>query len=85
MYRKAAELSFDRGDIMKECIVEMPSYTYAKKAEKLLNSRGIRAEEKRRSTGCGYMLKIYADCRSSLNILDKFGVHYFLREKSEAP
>ncbi|MBR4510400.1 MAG: DUF3343 domain-containing protein [Ruminococcus sp.] len=69
---------------MNKCILEMPSYTYAQKAAKLLRSRDISAEVRRRSTGCGYTLHIRADCRKAAGILDKYGIPYILGE-SGAP
>ena len=66
---------------MTRCIFEMPSYTYAQKAEKLLRARGIAAEVKRRKTGCGYVLHVGTDCRSAVGILEKYAVPYVLRER----
>ncbi len=66
---------------MIEYIAEMPSYTYAMKAEKLLKARGIRCEIKRRDEGCGYNLHTYN--KTSLAILDKNGVPYKLKELKE--
>lgn len=63
---------------MNEFIAEMPSYTYALKAEKLLKARGIRCEIKRREEGCGYNLQVYN--KTSLAVLSKNGVPYKLKE-----
>lgn len=63
---------------MTEYIAEMPSYTYALKAEKLLKSRNIRCEIKRRDEGCGYNLHVYN--KTSLAVLDKNGIPYKLKE-----
>ncbi len=59
-------------------ILEMPSYTYAVKAEGLLRSRGIPAEIIRREEGCGYNLRIYSD--SAADILNKMGIPYTRRQ-----
>ncbi|MCQ2491270.1 MAG: DUF3343 domain-containing protein [Ruminococcus sp.] len=65
---------------MNKCILEMPSYTYAQKAERLLRSKGIPSNIKRRSTGCGYVLHIFADCRAAAQLLERYGIPYVLRE-----
>lgn len=62
---------------MIEYIAEMPSYTYAVKAEKLLKARGIRCEIKRREEGCGYNLHVYN--KTALAILNKSGISYKLK------
>lgn len=62
---------------MNEYTVEMPSYTYAVKAEKLLKSRGIRCEIIRREEECGYNLHIYN--KTSLDIMKKNGIPYKLK------
>lgn len=66
---------------MNKCILEMPSYTYAKKAEKLLRSKGVPSDVKRRSTGCGYVLHVHADCRYATTLLEKNGIPFILRER----
>lgn len=63
---------------MIEYIAEMPSYTYAVKAEKFLKARGIRCEIKRRDEGCGYDLHVYN--RTALAILNKGNIPYKLKE-----
>lgn len=63
---------------MIEYIAEMPSYTYAVKAERLLKSRKIRCEIKRREEGCGYDLHIYN--KTALAILDKNAIPYELKK-----
>lgn len=62
---------------MIEYIAEMPSYTYAVKAEKVLKARGIRCEIKRRDEGCGYNLHVYN--KTALAILNKSGIPYKLK------
>lgn len=59
-------------------ILEMPSYTYAVKAEGLLRSRGIPVEMLRREEGCGYNLRIYSD--SAADILDDMGIPFTRRQ-----
>lgn len=59
-------------------ILEMPSYTYAVKAEGLLRSRGIPVEMIRRDEGCGYDLMVYSD--SAAAILTKIGIPYTRRQ-----
>lgn len=63
---------------MIEYIAEMPSYTYAVKAEKLLKARGIRCEIQRRDEGCGYNICVYN--KTALAILNKSGISYKLKE-----
>ena len=70
---------------MNKCTLEMPSYTYAQKAERLLRSKSIPSEIKRRNSGCDYILNIHADCRAATHILDKYGIPYVLRENSSSP
>jgi hypothetical protein len=74
-----------RGDDMNKCIMEMPSYTYAQKADKLLRSKGIPCEVKRRSTGCGYVLHVHTDCRTAAAVLDRHGIPFVLREHGSSP
>ena len=74
-----------RGDNMNKCILEMPSYTYAQKAERLLRTKGIPSEIKRRSTGCGYVLHVGAECRTAAHMLDRYGIPYVLRENGSSP
>ena len=70
---------------MNKCILEMPSYTYAQKAERLLRTKGIPSDIKRRSTGCGYVLHVLSDCRAAARILDRYGIPYVLREGGSSP
>lgn len=60
------------------CILDMPSYTYAVKAQRLLNSRGyqcrISRREKSSDESCGYSLRISGDCRRASEILDKYSI-----------
>ncbi|NLT08946.1 MAG: DUF3343 domain-containing protein [Ruminococcus sp.] len=65
---------------MTVCIVEMPSYTYAVKGEKLLSSRGYPCKIKRNTNAspgsCGYSLFIYRDCEKAAGILAQYRVPY---------
>lgn len=81
----SAALPTVRGDNMNKCILEMPSYTYAQKAEKLLRSKGIPSDIKRRSAGCGYVLHVHTDCRAAALMLDRYGIPYVLRENGGSP
>ena len=77
MYPNMHSTAFPQGVItLKICSIDMPSYTYAVKAKKLLASRGIKCDIKRRENTCGYALGIYGDCRSATEILDKYAVPY---------
>ncbi|MDE7365225.1 MAG: DUF3343 domain-containing protein [Ruminococcus sp.] len=67
---------------MTEYTAEMPSYTYAMKAEKLLKARGIRCEIKRREEGCGYNICLYN--KTSFEILRKNGIPFKLKETEES-
>lgn len=65
---------------MTVCNVEMPSYTYAVKAEKLLLARGYPCEIKRidrpGSSTCGFMLSIRGHCREAIGILKNYSVPF---------
>ncbi|MBE6862209.1 MAG: DUF3343 domain-containing protein [Ruminococcus sp.] len=65
---------------MAQCIAEMPSYTYAMKAEKLLKSRNIPCRvirsEKTDSNECGYSLEITGSCKSAAVILKNYSIPY---------
>ena len=65
---------------VKICIADMPSYTYAVKAERLLRSHGchcsIIRKDKALSSGCGFMLKIYGTCNKAADILDTNAIPY---------
>lgn len=80
-----AALPHVRGDDMNKCILEMPSYTYAQKAERLLRSKGVQSEVKRHSTGCGTVLHVHTGCRAAAAILDRYGIPFILRETGSSP
>ncbi|MBQ9893923.1 MAG: DUF3343 domain-containing protein [Ruminococcus sp.] len=65
---------------MTVCIVEMPSYTYAVKGSKLLNSRGYHCKIKRdpntSADSCGYSIYVYNFSRAVTELLDRYSVPY---------
>ncbi|MBR3283591.1 MAG: DUF3343 domain-containing protein [Ruminococcus sp.] len=65
---------------MRVCIVEMPSYTYAVKGEKLLSSRGYPCKIKRNISAspgsCGYSLFIYKDVKNAVAVLEQYRIPY---------
>ncbi len=61
---------------MDKCIFDMPSYTYAVKGKKLLDSQGIRSTISRREKKCGYSLKIHDECEKAENLLARFSIPY---------
>lgn len=70
---------------MTVIILEMPSYTFAVKGEKLLKARGISCELKRNinaSPGsCGYSLHVRGDFSRAAEILKKNGVPFIVKER----
>ncbi|MCM1529444.1 MAG: hypothetical protein NC093_05540 [Alistipes sp.] len=56
---------------------EMPSYTYARKAQRLLERGGFPSEIVRRESGCGFDLRLYS--RNALKFLDQNSVTYRLK------
>lgn len=66
--------------LLTVCIVEMPSYTYTVKGEKLLSSRGYSCKIKRNvnvSPGsCGFSLYVYGDGSKAGEILKNYAVPY---------
>ncbi len=63
---------------MTACIIGMPSYTYAVKAEKLLRARGYPCRVQRSdgsSEGCGYELHV-RDCEKARSLLDSYRIPY---------
>ncbi|MBR1824120.1 MAG: DUF3343 domain-containing protein [Ruminococcus sp.] len=74
--------------VMTVCIAEMPSYTYAVKAERLLRSRGYRCKvvrkDKNSSGGCGFLLHIYGYCLEAAEILERNAVPFkYINDISE--
>ena len=67
---------------MKKYLAEMPSYTYAVKAQRLLRGSGISSEIVRRESGCGFDLLFYSS--AAIAILDKNAVPYRLTDNGGA-
>ena len=69
--------------LLTKCILDMPSYTYAVKGQRLLRQRGYPCVIKRRSkdsvNGCGYSLYAGGHCGRIPEILDSYSVPYNLR------
>ena len=69
--------------LLTKCILDMPSYTYAVKGQRLLRQRGYPCVIKRRSkdsvNGCGYSLYAGRHCGRIPEILDSYSVPYNLR------
>lgn len=65
--------------------MEMPSYTFAVKGERLLKARGISCELKRNVNAtpgsCGYSLYIRSDIKRAAEILKNNAVPFTVREK----
>lgn len=65
---------------MDHCTLASPSYTYAVKAARLLRSRGIVCDMRRREdvsrNGCGWELIVRTDCRRAAGLLDRSGIPY---------
>ena len=63
------------GDIMPKSLIAMTSITYAYKAKRLLNNKGIYCEivrtPKNLSTGCGYSLSVTKDPKEIILILEE--------------
>ncbi len=70
---------------MTVIIMEMPSYTFAVKGEKLLKAKGISCELKRNinaSPGsCGYSLHVRSDSVRAAEILKKNAVPFTVKGK----
>lgn len=73
------------GLILTVIIMEMPSYTFALKGEKLLKARGISCELKRNINaspgGCSYALHIRSDGKKAAEILKNNAVPFTIKEK----
>ncbi|MBQ6168490.1 MULTISPECIES: putative Se/S carrier-like protein [Ruminococcus] len=69
--------------LLKICILDMPSYTYAVKAQRLLRARGypcrIRRREKTSSEGCGFSVLINGSCEGAERLLTGYAVPYSVR------
>ena len=68
--------------LLTSTILDMPSYTYALKAQRLMRSRGypcrIKRREKSAERGCGYSVHIMGSSDSPLKLLDRYAVPYTL-------
>mgnify|MGYP000028282763 CR=1 FL=1 len=56
---------------------EMPSYTYARKAQKLLERAGYPSEIVRRESGCGFDLRLHS--LNALRFLEQNAITYKLK------
>ena len=65
---------------MRNCIISMPSYAYAIKAQRLLASRGIecmlRRNEHSSVEGCGYSLDVNGNCSEIKEILADYSIPF---------
>ncbi len=72
---------------LTNCMIDMPSYTYALKAQRLLRARGYPCTVKRRDRssdrGCGFSLLIQRDCSAALEALDTYDIPYSIRNGGE--
>ena len=63
---------------MQKGLIAMPSITYAMKAKRLLNDKGIYCEivrtPKNLGTGCGYSLSVNKDPKEIVRILEQNGI-----------
>ncbi|MBO4493333.1 MAG: DUF3343 domain-containing protein [Ruminococcus sp.] len=68
---------------MTNCILDIPSYTYAVKAQRLLRSRGypctIKRREKSSDSSCGFSLAVNRNCSRTTEVLDMYGIPYSIR------
>ncbi len=62
------------------CIIDMPSYTYAIKGQRMLRARGypcsVKRHGKNNSNGCGFSVVILGDCESAAKVLDMYNIPY---------
>ncbi len=73
---------------MMRCFADMPSYTFAMKAQKILKARGYVCEIKRNTSsaesGCGYYISVSADCSEIKDVLESYSVPFEkMRKESE--
>lgn len=73
---------------MTLCDADMPSYTFAIKAQKLLKARGYVCEIKRSQSnpdsGCGYYISFSGDCSKAEEILRNYSVPFENMRKEES-
>lgn len=69
--------------LLMNCIIDMPSYTYAIKGQRLLRARGYPCTVKRRgkdsSSGCGFSVVMRGDCENAAKVLDMYDIPYSIR------
>lgn len=69
--------------LLKKCIFDMPSYTYALKAQRMLRTHGYQCRvvrrEKSAERSCGYSLVIDRNCKNAVDLLDRYDIPYSLR------
>ncbi|WP_081373547.1 DUF3343 domain-containing protein [Ruminococcus flavefaciens] len=67
---------------MTNSILDMPSYTYAVKAQRLLRSRGypcrIKRREKSAERGCGYSVHLTGGSEIAVRLLESHGIPYVI-------
>ena len=65
---------------MMLCSADMPSYTFAMKAQKILKARGYLCEITRNTSsaesGCGYYISVSGNCSEIKNILESYSVPF---------
>lgn len=63
------------------CIIDMPSYTYAIKGQRLLRARGYPCSVKRhgKNSGCGFSVVMYGGCDNAAKVLDMYDIPYSIR------
>lgn len=70
--------------LLMKCILDMPSYTYAVKAQRMLRARGypciIKRRGKESENGCGFSLHINGSCDRAAELLDAYSVPYTVRK-----
>lgn len=70
---------------MQKSLIAVSSITYAMKAKKLLNSRGIYCEMQRTpknlGSGCGYSIRVRDDIEFILSILDEENIAHKAYQK----
>lgn len=65
-----------KGGISMECIMELPSVTYAQKAKIYLRENGISSEVIRSKGSCGYSIAANAECSRVKAVLDMKNIPY---------
>lgn len=72
---------------MMLCSADMPSYTFAMKAQKLLKARGYECEIKRNQsvsdTGCGYYISTSGECGKIKEVMENYSIPFERLRKGE--